>query len=479
MNHYHLFNSERDVMLNKNSKDGRFLTKKNEDLSGIVIRKYLNADAMFKAIRREFDKTPEFRKGDIKITISDALMSAFAMFSLKDASLLQLDGRRNDPFERQNLRNIYGIQTVPSDSRMREIGDQIDPKKYIAPAFKTIFQHLQRGKALEQMVFYQGNYLLCLDGSGFFSSKKCSSPFCMEKVNSKTGEITYYLQILGASIVHPDFKEVIPLCPEMIIKQDGKTKNDCERNAAVRFFEQLRKDHPNLGLIINEDGLSPNAPHIRELKKNNLHYILVAKPGDHEFLFNYVDTAIKENRTTEFTIENKENPKITHRFRILNEVPLNKSNQDILVNYIEYWEYFEETKETTYHNTWVTDFILSRDNAYTIMRGGRARWKIENETFNTLKNQGYNFEHNYGLGEKHLAEVFAMLMMLAFLVDQTQQLCCPLFQSVWKKLKSKKALWESIRSYFKCFIVKSMEVLYIALLRGIIPQELENLIDTS
>ncbi len=73
--------------------------------------------------------------------------------------------------------------------------------------------------------------------------------------------------MLGAAIVHPDFKVVIPLCPEMIIKQDGQTKNDCERNAAKRFFERLRKDHPHLSLIINEDALSPNAPHIRDLEK--------------------------------------------------------------------------------------------------------------------------------------------------------------------------------------------------------------------
>jgi len=121
---------------------------------------------------------------------------------------------------------------------------------------------------------------------------------------------------------------------------------------------------------------------------------------------------------------------------------------------------------------------LTRENAYTIMRGGRARWKIENETFNTLKNQGYNFGHNYGLGEKYLAAVFALLMMLAFLVDQIQQLGCALFQSVWKKLGSKKLLWESIISYFKCFLVESMEVLYMALLYGIQAQPLEQLIDT-
>ena len=60
------------------------------------------------------------------------------------------------------------------------------------------------------------------------------------------------------------------------------------------------------------------------------------------------------------------------------------------------------------------------------MCAGRARWKIENETFNTLKNQGYCFEHNFGHGEKNLSTVFAFLMMLAFLIDQIQQRCCKL-----------------------------------------------------
>ena len=104
------------------------------------------------------------------------------------------------------------------------------------------------------------------------------------------------------------------------------------------------------------------------------------------------------------------------------------------------------------------------------MRAGRARWKIENETFNTLKNQGYHFEHNYGLGQKYLSMVFVKVMMLAFLVDQTQQLCCSLFQSVLKKLGSKRALWEDMRSLFRWFILESMEMLYLALLYGITKQ---------
>ena len=94
------------------------------------------------------------------------------------------------------------------------------------------------------------------------------------------------------------------------------------------------------------------------------------------------------------------------------------------------------------------------------MRGGRARWKIENETFNTLKNQGYNFEHNYGHGVKNLATVLALLMMLAFLVDQIQQGCNKLFQAVWKGLGSKSKLWESVRSVFQILECETMEGLY-------------------
>ena len=105
------------------------------------------------------------------------------------------------------------------------------------------------------------------------------------------------------------------------------------------------------------------------------------------------------------------------------------------------------------------------------MRGGRARWKIENETFNTLKNQGYHLEHNYGHGEQNLSVVLALLMMLAFLVDQVQQLCCPLFQAAWHKMKTKCHLWEEIRNHFRTLLFDSMAELLTALMRGIAPQK--------
>jgi len=383
-------------------------------------------------------------------------MSAFAMFSLKDPSLLTFDERRATD---GNLKRVYSLEQVPSDTQMRAILDDVDPQN-VKSSYRYIFRELQRGKALEKMVFMEGCYLLSLDGTGYFSSQKVHCDSCLERVNKKTGEVTYLHQMLGAAIVHPDFKEVIPLAPEPIIKQDGETKNDCERNAAKRFFEQLRQDHPHLPLIVIEDALSSNAPHIRELKRHNLHYILGVKEGDHAFLFGYVQAAHQAGRTTEVEIKGVG---VTHRFRFLNQVPLNKSNQDVLVNFVEYWEI---KNGKTRHFAWITDFTVTQANVFQIMRGGRARWKVENETFNTLKNQGYHFEHNFGHGKKNLSVVFALLMMLAFLVDQTQQLACRLFQAVLEKEGSRKRLWEHMRALFHSLEFDSMETIYRALLYG-------------
>jgi len=435
----------------------------------IQMRKHLNADALFKTMRNGFDNITDHRSGKTEIVLKDALMSGFAVFSLKDPSLLAFDQRRQCCAH--NLQTIYGIGSIPCDSSMRNILDGVNPND-LRPIFKDIFAKLQRGKALEKFSYMDGCYLLSLDGTGYFSSPVLYSPSCMEKVSKKTGEVTsYYLQMLGASIVHPDRKEVIPLCPEPIKKQDGETKNDCERNAAKRFLSDLRREHPHLPLIVIEDGLSSNAPHIKDLQQHDLHFILGAKEGDHAFLFDYVNKAAVDGKTTDLIVPDEKDPAIDHCFSFLNNVPLNKSNPDVVVNFIEYWQVNIKTGKTL-HFCWVTDFIVTENNMFKIMRGGRARWKIENETFNTLKNQGYNFGHNYGLGKKNLSIIFVMLMMLAFLVDQAQQICCSLFGAVWKKLHSKRALWENIRSLFQCYRIDSMETLYRSLYRGGYEQEL-------
>ena len=439
------------------------------------IRKDLNADSLFCAVKDTFGGVSDHRTGDVDISVADALMCGFAVFSLKDPSLLAFEQRRQrcDP----NLHAMYLIDRVPSDTQMRIICDGVVPD-FLRPAFGAIFRRLQRGKALEPFVFLDGHYLVSLDGTGFYSSEKIGSAACLIKTNKKTGQLTYQMQMLGACLVHPEKMEVIPLFPEMIRNGDGQKKNDCERNAARRWLKKFREDHPHLPVVITEDALSPNAPHIRDLKEHNCRFLLGVKPGDHKLLFDYVQAAHEHDLVTEHEIVDRKDPGITHRFCFIDEVPLNQSNLGLTVTFIEYWQLGPDAK-TQQHFTWVTDLPVTTDNVYQIMRGGRARWRIENETFNTLKNQGYHFGHNYGLGKKHLASVFTTLMMLAFLVDQVQQHCCKLFQAVWTKLRSKRALWEAMRSFFRCLLFDSMVDLYRALLYDIKQKPPELLLDTS
>jgi hypothetical protein len=419
-------------------------------------RKHLSADALFSLVRNGFAHIPDYRLSEPDMALADALMAAFAMFSLKAPSLLAFDKERAEG----NLHTIYGIERVPCDTYMREILDPVSPK-WLRPVFTSVFRQLQRGKALEAMTFLDGHYLLALDGTEYFSSKTIHCASCLHRVH-RSGAITYAHQMLGAAIIHPDMRAVIPLMPEPIVRHDGTSKNDCERKAANRFVAKLRQDHPHLKFIVTEDSLSSNAPHIETLQHYALHYILGVKEGDHAFLFQQVQVAEHAGRVTSYERHDRA-AGLVHRFRFVNDVPLNASHADLRVNFIEYWEVGADKVQ---HFSWVTDLRVHKRNVYALMRGGRARWKIENETFNTLKNQGYHFEHNYGHGTQNLSVVFAMLMMLAFLVDQTQQLCCALFRAVRAKLGSKRLLWERMRSLFYTYHLDSMRELFVALLHG-------------
>src|SRR4051794_4625721 len=345
---------------------------------------------------------------------------------------------------------------------MPAVLDPVEPE-VLRPSFREVFRRLQRGKALERFVYRDGHYLLSLDGTGYFSSATIHCPSCLVQ-HHRGGGVTYSHQLLGATLVHPDLKEVIPLAPEPIIQQDGQAKNDCERNAARRWLKHFRREPRHLPVIVVEDALGANAPHLRDLREAGVHYIIGVKPGDHGFLFGHLRRLDEAGQMQVLTLHDPATG-ILHHFRSCDGAPLNESNPDMLVNVLEYWEIHPDGK--IQHFSWITDFVLTSDNVRDIMRGGRARWKIENETFNTLKNQGYHLEHNYGHGEQDLSVVLALLMMLAFLVDQVQQACCPLFQAAWDKMKTKRHLWEEIRNAFHAFRFDSMTELLTALIRGI------------
>lgn len=423
----------------------------------LKFRKTLSIPALLQRIRGYFAEIPEHRRKQPTYPLADALMSAVAMFSLKDEHLLAFDDLRSDPVRQANLRQLYGIAQAPCDTQMRTILDQVDPHA-LRPAFVGLHQELQKQGVLESYRCL-GKYLVSLDGTGLYSSASISCPDCCSK-HHRNGDTTYYHQLLGAVIVHPDQRTVLPLFPEAITRRDGSTKNDCEHNASQRLVPDLRKAFPRLEMIALQDALACNGPHIKHLKNNGFSFIITAKPRTDSVLLKTVLAGLEDGSTLEFEQTGEDG--IVRGYRFRNDVPLNTEHRDLLVNFMDYWETRPNGKTFIY--ACVTDLPLTADNVAEIVRAGRARWKVENETFNTLKNQGYNLEHNYGHGKKHLSTVFATLMMLTFLIDQVQETCCRYFQEARLEYTAKSRLWERIRAYFALCELASWEALYAAII---------------
>jgi hypothetical protein len=294
-------------------------------------RKHLSADALFRLVRSGGANIPDYRLGDPDISRTDVLMSAFAMFSRKSPSLLAFDKER----AAGNVHTISGSPRVPCDTHMREIRDPVFPE-LLRPVCKSVLRQLQRGTALEPMTFLDGHSLLARDGTGYFSSKTVHCASCLQKVH-RNGSLTYSHQMVGAAIIPPDVREVLPLMPEPIVKHDGTDKNAGARNAAKRFVAKLRQDHPPRKCMVPADRLSANAPHIETLQAHGLHYLLGVKEGDHAFVFHQVQAAEHAGRVTHSERHDRA-AGLVHRCRLVNDVPLNASNAEVRVNFIAYWE---------------------------------------------------------------------------------------------------------------------------------------------
>jgi len=416
------------------------------------IKKHLSFTALREKLSNRLLEMEDKRdQSKVKHSIHDCFMSGFAMMFFQDPSLLSFQRRMKEKRNRSNLETVFKVRSIPKDSQIREVLDNSDNDK-LEEVFLDYFKALQRGKHLESYWFWEGKYLITLDGSEYFSSEKICCPGCLIK-RSKRGKVRYHHEILQAALVHPDHRQVIVLAPEQVRNTDGSEKQDCEINAGKRILNKIRRDHPKLGIIIVGDSLYSKQPFIQELKDKNMSYILVAKPKDHKLMMEWVSEQKRMGNVSRMEYKDKKGRK--HVYEWINEVPLNGYDDTIWVNYFEYKIIGEE--KINYHNSWITDISLSRDNIEHLVRGGRSRWKIENETFNTLKNQGYHLEHNFGHGKKNLSINFFLLNLLAFFVHQILELTDLLYQKCRAKFSSRKEYWNHLRVTFRILLFESWE----------------------
>jgi hypothetical protein len=402
----------------------------------------MKIDILLHKIRAGFLNIQDHRGHNSTYSLADLLSAAFAMFSLKDPSLLHF--RNEYPHRSANLKRIYSIQDIPKDTALREGIDGVAPDD-LRQLFNIPLQTLHQHGVFEEREVLGGYNVISFDGTGHFCSTRKSCPQCMVK-NHRNGTVHYHHQALAAVAVHPGQATVFPVDCEAIVRQDGSTKNDCERNAAKRLIPSVRKKLPNMKLLAVCDALYTNGPYIRLLTTHDIRYIIGIKEG---FILTEIPQLKEQNKLTTVSWQNK-NLQCTAQF--INGLMLNGQHQDIFVNFVEYTETDSQTGKRKFYHTWITDIPVTKNNVCEVVSAGRARWKIENETFNTLKNQGYHLDHSFGHGKKYLTTNFAVLTMLAFLSDQVTQHLDIDFQKAWKQCKTNPAVIAGGKRYVRYLI---------------------------
>ena len=185
-------------------------------------KKHLSCDSLIIGLRKHFSEIKDFRnKERISYDLADIGTTAFACMFFQEPSMLSFQKRMLDKQELCNFNTVFKVENLPEDTQIREVLDEI-PAKSIKPFFYNIVQRLQRGKHLEKFQSLRGKYLVSIDGTQYFSSKKISCSHCLRK--EKNNVITYSHQALQAAIVSPEMKQAIPLAAEDIRNEDGEKK---------------------------------------------------------------------------------------------------------------------------------------------------------------------------------------------------------------------------------------------------------------
>lgn len=316
-----------------------------------------------------------------------------------------------------------------------------------------------------QSALVSPDYSLGIDKSYIEITDKLSSEQ-LQVIEKITGHAYYnkrYVhQMITPILLHPDSNHVISLQPEFIENHDGHEKQDCEQNAAKRWVERYGEQYARHGVTILGDDLYSSNVFCEYLLSKKFNFILVCKDGSHKGLYNRLE--VKKSEIQEKNITTTKNKKeIVVNYKYINDVNLTAEKESLKVNWIEITEIEKITGKKLYHNAFVTNHAITEDNCQAICIAGRAKWKVENENNNELKNHGYNLSHNYGHGSQYLSQNLAVLNILAFLFHTIMALTSNIYDFIRNKFSSKKEIFEHFRVVTEYFCFNTWEELLLKL----------------
>ena len=397
-------------------------------------------DTLVAGVRSACASFPDARRGDVRYSMADIGMSAFSLFFMQSESFLAHQRSLEEGRATSNCRTLFGMAAVPTDNHIRAMLDPVHPA-HLQPVFDQVLDTLGRWGGLAPFERLGGRVLVALDGTEYFCSQKLGCPGCMTRQRAN-GRTESYHAMLAATVVAPGHAMALPLMPEFITPQDGAEKQDCERNAAKRWLATHGGRLKDLRPIYLGDDLFACQPIADAITAAGGDFLLTAKPASHRALYDFMQGAAFE----EHAVTQKTNGKrLTCRFRWFEGAPLRDAHDAVLVNWVGV-TITDAKGHVTYSSAFVTSLPVARDTVAEIVACARARWKIENESFNVLKSNGYHLEHNFGHGKQNLAMMFAAMNLLAFALHTICDSLEPLWTAARTAKRARTRLFEHIRT---------------------------------
>lgn len=410
---------------------------------------------------------PDKRKGDGIYSMADIGLSAFSLFFMQSESFLSYQRSLEEGRKTSNCQTLFGMAKIPTDNHIRAMLDPVHPS-HLQPAFDAVVSALHEHGAMDEFQRLGGRTLVALDGTEYFCSQNLGCPNCQTRKRAN-GKVESYHSMLAATLVAPGHAMVVPLMPEFIVKPDGADKQDCERAAAKRWLAAHAERMAPLRPVYLGDDLFACQPIAEAVLAAGGDFLFTAKPDSHKTLYDFMNGAALD----ELTIRRKEGRKVsTVHYRWFTGAPLRDSKDALNVNWIG-MTITDAAGKVTYNNSFLTSLAVTRQNVDEIATCARARWKIENESFNVLKNNGYHLEHNFGHGKQNLAMMFAAMNLLAFAFHTV----CDCSEDLWIKARTakraRKRLFEHIRTITAYLVFPSWDVLFQTLIDSKPPPEIE------
>lgn len=395
-----------------------------------------------------------------RYSMADIGMAAFSMFFMQHPSFLAFQRALHENTHQDNTQTLFGMEKIPTDNHIRKMLDGVDPTHFDQNFF-AVLDDLEISHSSVVKNVLGGHTLIALDGSEYFCSKKLSCPSCSKRMRSDGNE-EYFHAFLGATVVTPGDPKVFCLPPEFIRPQDGEEKQDCEFKAAKRWLERVSPYCEKYDPVYLGDDLYAKHDLCSFILKNGGSFIFTCKERSHKTLSEFrkgISPAIHSE--TKGTGSQKRE----YRYSWISTLPIREGADALSVNWFDISIVTPKGK-TSYYSSFITNIVPTKENISELASCARARWKIENETFNVLKNNGYHLEHNFGHGRQTLSALLVTLNLLAF----TMHNACDAVEATWKRARevrgSRKRLFIHLWTITTYHVFKTWNSLMITIMTG-------------